>query len=143
MHPRERLLQRLVVGWQIAVAVVLLSGAALFVRSVRNLDRTPLGFDASGLVAFELFQSATTWEGSDQFYDAVRARVEALPHVTGTGAVLSRPLSGPIGYDSIPALEGTGRSGAGRAVAQESSHQPPGRDAGLLPDDWRARVVRP
>ena len=45
MHPRERLLQRLVVGWQIAVAVVLLSGAALFVRSVQNLDRTPLGFE--------------------------------------------------------------------------------------------------
>ena len=36
MHPRERLLQRLVVGWQIAVAVVLLSGAALFVRSVQQ-----------------------------------------------------------------------------------------------------------
>jgi predicted permease len=106
MHPRERLLQRLVVGWQIAVAFVLLSGAALFVRSVGNLDRTPLGFDASGLVAFELFQSSTTWEGSDQFYDAVRARVEALPHVTGTGAVVSRPLSGPIGQDSIPALKG-------------------------------------
>jgi putative ABC transport system permease protein len=106
MHPRERLLQRLVVGWQIAVAVVLLSGAAMFVRSVQNLDRTPLGFDASGLVAFHLFQSVTTWEGSDQFYAAVRARVEALPHVVSTGAVVMRPLSGPIGYDSTPALFG-------------------------------------
>lgn len=108
MHPRERLLQRLVVGWQIAVAVVLLSGAALFVRSVQNLDRTPLGFDASGLVAFRLLQSATSWEGTDQFYGAVRARVEALPHVAGTGAVVSRPLSGPVGYDAIPILTGQG-----------------------------------
>jgi len=106
MHPRERLLQRLVVGWQIAVAVVLLSGAALFVRSVKNLDRTPLGFDARGLIAFHLIPSATTHEGMDQFYDAIRARAGALPHVTSTGGVLSRPLSGPIGWDSIPALKG-------------------------------------
>ena len=40
MHPRERRIQRLVVGWQVAVAVVLLTGAALFVRSVQTLDRT-------------------------------------------------------------------------------------------------------
>jgi putative ABC transport system permease protein len=40
MHPRERRFQRLVVGWQVAVAVVLLAGAALFVRSVQRLDRT-------------------------------------------------------------------------------------------------------
>ncbi len=106
MHPRERLLQRLVVGWQIAVAVVLLSGAALFVRSVQNLDRTPLGFDAPGLVAFRLLHSATTWEATDNFFDQVRARTEALPHVVSTGAVLSRPLSGPVGYDSVPALKG-------------------------------------
>jgi putative ABC transport system permease protein len=106
MHPRERLLQRLVVGWQIAVAVVLLSGAALFVRSVQHLDRTPLGFDAPGLLAFEMHHSATTAEGTDRFYDEVRARAEALPHVTSTGAVVRRPLSGPIGYDTIPALKG-------------------------------------
>jgi predicted permease len=106
MHPRERLLQRLVVGWQIAVAVVLLSGAALFVRSVQNLDRTPLGFDPRGLIAFGLNPSAATHEASDRFYDEIRVRAGALPHVTSTGAVLSRPLSGPIGVDSIPALKG-------------------------------------
>jgi putative ABC transport system permease protein len=106
MHPRERLLQRLVVGWQIAVAVVLLSGAALFVRSVQHLDRTPLGFDAQGLVAFELHLSATTNEATDRIIDEVRARAEALPHVTSTGAILRRPLSGPVGWDSLPILKG-------------------------------------
>jgi putative ABC transport system permease protein len=106
MHPRERLLQRLVVGWQIAVAVVLLSGAALFVRSVQHLDRTPLGFDAPGLLAFEVHPSATTHDATDRIIDEIRARAEVLPHVTSTGAVLSRPLSGPIGWDSIPILKG-------------------------------------
>lgn len=54
MGPRERIFQRAVVGWQIAVAVVLLSGAALFIRSVQQLNRTPLGFNAEGLMAVEL-----------------------------------------------------------------------------------------
>lgn len=106
MHPRERLFQRGVVGWQVAVAVVLLSGAALFVRSVQRLDRTPLGFNADGLVSVELQPSATEIDRRDQFYDALRVRSEGLPHVMSTGAVSMRPLLGPIGNDTIPVLKG-------------------------------------
>ena len=106
MHPRERLIQRVVVGWQVAAAVVLLAGAALFVRSVQRLDRTPLGFDANGLVSIELEPSAGDFERWDQFFDALLGRVKALPHVLEASAVALRPLRGPIGYDSIPVLEG-------------------------------------
>jgi putative ABC transport system permease protein len=73
---------------------------------VQHLDRTPLGFDATGLVAFGLFSSATTHEATDRFYDEIRTRAEALPHVVSTAGVLSRPLSGPVGWDSIPVLKG-------------------------------------
>ena len=106
MHPRERLIQRIVVGWQITAAVVLLAGAALFVRSVQQLDRTPLGFEASGLLAVELEPSAGDPERWDQFFDAVQERAMALPYVQGAAAIALRPLRGPIGYDSIPVLEG-------------------------------------
>src|SRR5262245_23786482 len=51
LHPRERWLQRIFVGSQIAVAVVLLAGAALFVRSVQQLDRMTLGFNPDGLIS--------------------------------------------------------------------------------------------
>ena len=54
MHPRERRLQRIIVGCQVAVAVVLLVGASLFVRTVQTLDRTEIGFGAEGLVSIEV-----------------------------------------------------------------------------------------
>jgi predicted permease len=119
MHPRERLIQRVVVGWQVAVAVVLLSGAALFIRSVQQLDRTPLGFNADGLVSIELQPAAPQLERWDQFFDSLRARVEALPHVRSTGAVALRPLSGPVGNDTIPALKG--QAGLGPDAAWRSN----------------------
>jgi predicted permease len=106
MHPRERMIQRIVVGWQVAAAVVLLAGAALFVRSVQQLDRTPLGFDANGLVSIEIEPSAGDFERWDQFVDALLGRVKVLPQVLEASAVALRPLRGPIGYDSIPVLEG-------------------------------------
>jgi putative ABC transport system permease protein len=105
MHPRERFLQRLVVGWQVTAAVVLLTGAALFMKSVQQLDRTPLGFDADGLVSINLQPSASTLEGWDHFFEALQDRVRALPHVRDAGAVALRPLSGPVGNDSLPVMK--------------------------------------
>ena len=106
MHPRERRFQRLVVGWQVAVAVVLLAGAALFVRSVQTLDRTDVGFRADGLVSLEVQSSYREAQRSDVFYDALLSRTRDLPGVTAAGAMYLRPLSGPIGNDSIPVLAG-------------------------------------
>ena len=106
MHPRERLLQRLVVGWQVAAAVLLLTGATLFAKSVQQLDRTPLGFDSDGLVSINLQPSAGTLEGWDQFFESLQDRVKALPHVRGAGAIALRPLSGPVGSDSLPVMKG-------------------------------------
>ena len=106
MHPRERRVQRLVVGWQVAVAVVLLTGAALFVRSVRALDRTDVGFRADGLASLEIQSSFVDRERADVFYDALLSRTRDVPGVAAAGALYLRPLSGPIGNDSIPVLEG-------------------------------------
>jgi putative ABC transport system permease protein len=106
MHPRERRFQRLVVGWQVAVAVVLLAGAALFVRSVRTLDRTDVGFSPDGLVSVEIQSSFRDIERSDVFYDVLLARTRELSGVVTAGALYLRPLSGPIGNDTVPVLAG-------------------------------------
>jgi predicted permease len=106
MLPRERLLQRLVVGWQVSVAVVLLTGAALFIRSVQQLERTPLGFNPRGLVSVELQASADGLARRDQFLEALLGRLSGLPSVEGAAAIARRPLSGPIGNDTIPVLRG-------------------------------------
>ena len=106
MHPRERRLQRVVVGWQVAVAVVLLAGAALFVRSVQTLDRTDVGFRAEGLLSMDVEPSWKELERWDGFYDALLSRTGELSGVAGAGAIYLRPLSGPIGNDTIPVLAG-------------------------------------
>ena len=106
MHPRERRLQRIVVGWQVAVAVVLLAGAALFVRSVQTLDRTDVGFRAEGLSSLEVEPSLKEIERWDAFYDGLLSRTRELSGVANAGAVYLRPLSGPIGNDTIPVLYG-------------------------------------
>jgi predicted permease len=106
MHPRERRLQRVVVGWQIAVAVVLLAGAALFVRSVQSLDRTDVGFNADGLLSIEVEPSLKEIERWDAFYAGLLSRTGELSGVENAGAVYLRPLSGPIGNDTIPVLFG-------------------------------------
>ena len=118
MHPQERRWQRLVVGWQVALAVVVLSGAALFLRSVAALDRTALGFQAEGLTAIEVEPSARDLDAWDQFYEALVDRTRHLPGVRQAAAVYLKPLSGPIGMDGRPALfgqEGFGPEAAWRA----------------------------
>jgi predicted permease len=106
MHPRERRLQRIVVGWQVAVAVVLLAGAALFVRSVQALDRADIGFRADGLLSLDVEPSLKEIERWDAFYDGLLSRTGELSGVANAGAVYLRPLSGPIGNDTIPVLFG-------------------------------------
>lgn len=105
MHPRERFMQRLVVGWQVTAAVILLTGAALFAKSVQQLDRTPLGFDPDGLVSVNLEPSAGTVEGWDQFFETLQDRLRALPHIRGAASIALRPLSGPVGRDSLPVMK--------------------------------------
>jgi predicted permease len=106
MHPRQRFLQRIIVASQVCVAIVILAGAGLFVRSVGRLDRTALGFNPKNLTSIDAepsFEDATRW---DQFFDAFLAEVRQVPGAAAAAAVYLRPLSGPIGNDTIPLLTG-------------------------------------
>lgn len=105
-HPRGRRTQRALVVTQIAVALTLLAGTALFYRTVRGLDRTTLGFDPDGLMALSLNPPTSDVERWNAFYDELTTRVTAQPHVVAAGSVLRRPLSGPIGWDNQPFFPG-------------------------------------
>ena len=104
--PRGRLVQRLVVTAQVALALTLLVGTALFVRTVFGLDRTVLGFEPDHLLAVEVAPASEDLDRWNHTYAAIEARVAALPGVTSVGAVYLRPLSGPIGLDNQPFFPG-------------------------------------
>jgi putative ABC transport system permease protein len=87
-------------GAQVAMAVVLLVGATLLVRSLWRLEGVPPGFAASSVTAMDVsLPTAVYPEGSQiPFYERLEARVRTLPGVERVGAVNILPLS--ANYDS-------------------------------------------
>ena len=82
---------------EIALALVLLVGAGLLLRSfVRLLDRNP-GFDASRTITMRLSLPQARYGGDGQraqFLDRFFQQVDALPGVEASGAISFLPLSG-------------------------------------------------
>ncbi len=68
---------------QVALSLLLLIGAGLFVRSLQNLQRVNLGFNQENLLLFSLQpgQSGYKDERLVQFYQQLFARLDALPGV--------------------------------------------------------------
>jgi putative ABC transport system permease protein len=89
---RWTLRDALVVG-QMAVTVILLVGAALLTRSLVAARRTALGFPAARLaiVSVDASQLRYNREQTAQFFEAVLARVRAIPGVE-SAALTTRPV---------------------------------------------------
>ena len=104
--PRGRRVQRAVVVAQVATAVALLFGTALFLRTVRGLDATVLGFDPEQLLSFSGGPDTEDVERWNAFMDRLIARVETLPNVRSGAVAMVRPLNGPIGWDNQPVFPG-------------------------------------
>ena len=109
---RHRLRTALVTG-QLALAVVLLVGAGLLVRSLLRLQQNDLGYSVDSVLTFEVNLSGqrySTAESQDQFFDALYGRLAALPGVTAVGGSGSLPLRGgsmaSLAIDGRPQPEG-------------------------------------
>src|SRR6185503_12734577 len=92
----DRLRGVLVVG-EIAVAVVLLVGAGLFLRSAWRLQQVPLGFDTSGVLTARLALPPERYATDEAVADAYRRILEearAVPGMRRVGASSSIPLMG-------------------------------------------------
>lgn len=95
---------RLLVGVEVALALVLLVGSALVVRSFRTLLAQDLGFDASDVnVAVVALSRAKYPEGRDhaRFYDAFLAELERMPGVSAAGVMSAIPFEGGMSSGGI------------------------------------------
>ncbi len=95
---RDRHLTRraLVVG-QVALALIVLMGSGLMVRSFQALRHVDPGFDPEGLLTFRIAPSPAKYQGPEglaQFYDDLIARLDDMPGVSSAGAVTVLPLQG-------------------------------------------------
>jgi len=92
--------RRTLVGLQAMLALVLLVGAGLLVRSFWGLLSVDTGVRPAGTLSFRIsLPQAEFGERGDveRFYDRLLSRLEALPGVQSAGAVRALPLSGSIG----------------------------------------------
>src|SRR5690349_2453954 len=97
----KSVLRRLLVGAEVALALVLLAGAGLLLRSFARLVGERPGFDTRGaLVADLALPSSRYASGAARrvFYDGLLDRLRAMPGVAVVAATNTPPLSwGPNG----------------------------------------------
>ena len=109
---RRRLRAALVVG-EIALALVLLTGAGLLLRSLERLQRVSTGFDEGRLLAVPIMPPSSRYESPEralQLYRDVATAVAAVPGVKAVAMTNHVPLSGasintPIEVEGAPARE--------------------------------------
>jgi putative ABC transport system permease protein len=83
-------LRHLLVVAQVALALILLVGAGLMMRSFLRLQQVGLGFNPDNLLTLRVTVSGS----SATFFPQLLERVNALPGVTSAGAIVALPLTG-------------------------------------------------
>ena len=127
--PQHHRLRKSLVVSQVALALMLLIGSGLMLRSFIALRSVDPGFDHSGaLTARVTVPSAEIpdWQATDQFFRQLEQRMLAQPGVTSVGMTTSIPLGGsgwaytgidvedhPRGPDELPVFASWVQAGAG------------------------------
>ncbi|MEP6491813.1 MAG: ABC transporter permease [bacterium] len=94
----ERIRRTLVVA-QVGLAVMLLIGAGLLVRSFSELTRVRFGFDPSNVLTAQVRAGGEPYDSSaaiNRFYDNVLSEIARSPGVVAVGAVNTLPLRGSV-----------------------------------------------
>jgi predicted permease len=89
-------LRRMLVGIQVALSLLLLVGAGLFVRTLRNLDSLGPGFLTDHLLTFRIDPSLNGYsdEQTKSFYQRLDINLQTMPGVTS------------VGFSAMPLLKG-------------------------------------
>lgn len=113
----HRRLAELLVGAEVALALVVLSAAALIGRSLLNLERAPLGFRADHLLVADLAFRADLLQdmtATNAALERLMPQLAALPGIVAVSPVVADPFSGPAAWSGSLATEGQSASeGAG------------------------------
>ncbi len=92
-HARQRLRRGLVVA-EVALAAMLVVGSGLLIRSLGTLQRVDPGFEARGLLTFQLYLPPARYRdaaAASAFYASLLQRIDALPGVRAAAAMSGLP----------------------------------------------------
>ena len=98
--PRSQRLGRAIIAGQLAITLVLLTGAGLLGRSLLRVLATDPGFHTEHIITVDLALSYAEKEADKtrriQFFDQLLAQMRAIPGVLEVGGTGSLPLTGPL-----------------------------------------------
>ncbi len=89
-------LRRTLVGIQVALSLLLLAGAGLFVRTLRNLENLGPGFPTDRLLTFRIDPSLNGYSDAEtkSFYERLNVNLETVPGIAS------------VGFSTMPLLHG-------------------------------------
>ena len=104
--------RRALVVLQVALSMVLVVGALLFARSLRNLVTLDPGFEQNGILTMrvDLRRASVTPETQPAVYRDVMDRVRAVPGVTAAAETYIVPLSGAV-WNQLVVIDGEKKRG--------------------------------
>jgi len=118
---RHRSLQNILVVSQVALALVLLTGSGLLIKSFARLLNVNAGFETQNILAVQLTLPSTRYSQQPtraQLYQQLEQRLKALPGVQAVGAISRMPMfAGDIT---------TGRSNITSTIMVEGRNVPEG-----------------
>jgi putative ABC transport system permease protein len=99
---------------QVALSVVLLVGAGLFVRSLRNVRAIDLGFNSAGLVSIHAgYRDVARSREVGSEFEGIATEMSRVPGVESVAMASAAPMQGSMsqrlflpGRDSVPTIDG-------------------------------------
>jgi predicted permease len=105
---------------QLALAMVLVTGAGLMLRSALEVENVNLGYQPHGLLFLHIDVPAGRDEAPAQFYSEVLTRIRAIPGIQDAGAIDA--LFSDYVPDDVIEVEGRSQLSAGDEAAASGSH---------------------
>jgi len=147
--------QGALIAGQVALTLVVLTGAGLLMQSLLTLQRTAPGFDPADVLTLRISPPPSRWENFTQlgdYYERVLAEIRREPGVTGVALNSSAPLTGitlryPFWVEGRPVEEGNADEAVFNSVSTEyfaTMRIPFVRGRGFTEaDDLKAAASRP
>jgi putative ABC transport system permease protein len=89
--------RRVLMAIEMALALILLAGCGLMIRTMVHLNSVETGFRPDHLLTARVMLAGAAWDDAARriaFYEAVLSSVNEVPGVTRTGLTLSLPIEG-------------------------------------------------
>jgi predicted permease len=111
----------LLIAAEVALSAMLAIAAGLLARSFSHLAAIDPGYRPEGVLTFRITTELADQPSRRALYTAVLERLRALPGVDSAAAVLLRPLSGAVGWDTVYTVDG--QSPAGRTANPNGNYE--------------------